>query len=202
MIAVDAAAPYLFDSGIIPHIVITAEEQAHSALIFKRIKGWFPGVCLVASTTASTLGLYIAHKQGATVYFYNSAHIALAHRYQMKLLPVNYPSLTSLCGSVTGHALALSQWLGVRKIALIGADFQVEDMKKTHAGDYRVDGMPKDAINESFAWHQRELERANSQNVGVVNCTVGGALEVFPRQPLESFLAGCYRMAVPSHEIG
>jgi hypothetical protein len=201
LIAVDAAAPYLFSVGIIPHIVVTAEEQANSAMIFQRFEGWFPGCCLAASTTASPLGLYICKTMGASIYFYNNAHMSLAHRYQMKILPTNYPQLTSLCGSVTFHAVALAQYLGVRKLALVGADFQVVDSNKTHAGLYRVEGIPKEAVNESFGWHARELELARAQLTGIVNCTEGGALEVFHRQSLESFLDGAYRNLNSSHPL-
>lgn len=193
LIAVEAAAPYLFDAGIIPHIVVTAEEQANSAIIFKRFKGWFPGVCLACSTTASPLGLYICRSLGASLYFYNNAHASLNYRYTMKILPVNYPHLVPLCGSITFHAVALAGYMGIESVALVGADFHVASGKKTHAGDYKVDGIPADAMNEAFAWHQRELEMAKAQLTNVVNCTEGGVLDVFQRQPLETFLEANYR---------
>lgn len=194
LIAVDAAAPYLFSKGIVPHVVITGEEQSNSALIFKRLDGWFPGVCLVASTTASTLGLYMCSKMGAQLFFYNNAHMALASRFAMKgALPTNFPSLTSLCGSVTFHAVALAGYMGIKDVGIIGADFHVDHADKTHAGEYRVDGIPIDAINQSFEWHARELEIAKAQLLNVTNCTYGGHLEVFKRKPLEEYLKDCKR---------
>lgn len=194
LVAVEAAAPYLFEVGVIPHIVITAEEQANSAVIFQRLEGWFPMVSLCASTTASPLGLHLCRELGAKVYFYNNNHPTLTHRHQSNLLPKNVPSLIPMCGSITFHAVALAgKFLEIHEVALVGADFQATNRNKTHAGRYIVDSIPLEAINAAFDWHQRELEMNVMSKAPVWNCTDISALKAIKRKKLSEFLDGHYR---------
>lgn len=189
MIAVEAAVPFLYDNAIVPNIVITAEEQANSALIFKQYKGWFPMTALCASTTAAPLGVHMCRELGAEVFWYNNAHPSLVAgpRFASGLLPANVPSITPLAGSITFHAVSLAFRLGASEVGLVGCDFGVEDGGKTHAGEYTVDGIPASSMNEAFDWHARELKANRAAQKKIVNCTPGGRLEVFPRADLNDW---------------
>lgn len=199
LIACETALGYLGERGVVPDLVVTAEEQMPVARAFKRLSGWYPCVGLVASTTACTLGLYLAREKGADIFFYNSAHPMLIQdgRYEHGKLPKKCPALTPMCGSILFHAVALSAWLGVEKIALAGADFGVQVIRdqnrhpvvRTHVGGYRVDGIPPEAINQAFEYHIAELDYRKQRRLQIVNATEGGRLELYPKATLADWIA-------------
>lgn len=189
IVAVDAALPYLWQESIYPDIAITAEEQTRSALIFRGLKDWPPGVVLVASSTVNPLVPKMAREIGCRdVFFYHNGHQALQPRFLTRTFVHDLPTLVPQAGSITFHGVELARWLGVAKIALIGVDMCVYPGKRTHAGPYGVTGIPPEVINDSFRWHMRELEHNCMRESGVVNCTSGGVLEVLPRAKFEDFV--------------
>lgn len=198
-ICCETAYKFLVERGVIPDIVVTAEEQMPVALAFSDLASWYPSCALAASTTSCSFGLHLARAAGAHIHFYNNAHPMLINdgRYVVGKLPRRVPALTSACGSILFHAVALARWIGITDVALMGADFGVEVKRadnggtcrvKTHAGTWQVDDIPPEAINQSFDWHMRELDARPLRPLRIVNCTEGGRLELFPKSSISEWL--------------
>lgn len=194
LIATDAAVPFLWRESIYPDIVVTAEEQCRAAIIFKDVKEWPAGVNLVVSTTANpfTIATLVRGAGIREWFFYNSAHKALRDRYRCGIIKYDIPQLCPQAGSITFHCVALAQWLGIKDIALCGCDMHVDpnpdNNNPTHAGGYSVTGIPRTVINDSFAWHMRELTDNHMANCGIANCSEGGALDIFPKDKLRDWI--------------
>lgn len=196
-IAVDAATPFLWKRGIVPDVVVTAEEQCRAALIFQLLNGWYPSVVLCASTTTNPFCLRVLQDVGVKqIFFYHNAHPWLARdgRFRARLFDMTIPSITPSCGSITFHAVRIAEWLGIKpsNIAIVGCDMQVSakqaETGKTHAGEYRVEGIPVEVINQSFQNHLRELEHSRLADTGIINASEAGRITFFKQSLLHDFL--------------
>lgn len=92
-------------------------------------------------------------------------------------------------GSVVGMALQIAYYMGFSRSCLIGCDCKhYEDQSKNH-----FDGSPVDNVlrvgdknwDNVFEYYELARDCYNADGREVINCTVGGDLEVFPRRSLE-----------------
>ena len=111
------------------------------------------------------------------------------------------------CGqSVTIMSLQLAFFMGFKDIGLIGMDFNYVIPKDTiiDGHNYLSQGEDPNHFHSNYfgagkTWHDPKLENVKksyelakiifeSDNRNIVNCTIGGKLEVFQRKSLENFL--------------
>ncbi len=108
--------------------------------------------------------------------------------------------------SVTIMALYAAVYMGFAEIVLLGCDhdwirnldvsrhFYSEDQHALNRDGYtewfgaRVDDYCKDYVN-LWAQYRAVAKVASARGIRILNATEGGMLDVFPRQPLESFVA-------------
>lgn len=107
--------------------------------------------------------------------------------------------------TVTHVALQLAFHMGFRQVALIGADHNfatagtankvdvAEGEDKSHFDPRYFSGGVKWVLPDLFqseVSYEMARQMFEAYDGEVVNCTVGGKLEIFPRRSLEEFLAG------------
>ena len=94
-------------------------------------------------------------------------------------------------GTVTAVAIQIAVKDGCDEIYLVGADLDYKDGRPNHfTPDYEMPGYVTRADRQYYG-NLRALENAKrSCPVPIVNCTVGGKLELFPRMTIEEVLSG------------
>lgn len=114
---------------------------------------------------------------------------AIPYRVKKKGKYGSFNNFFSGGGSVVGVALQIAFCMGFSKSCLIGCDCKHhEDQSKNHFDGSPVDNVLRVGV-ENWDWvfrcYKSALDFYNSDNREIINCTVGGDLEVFPRRSLE-----------------
>ena len=115
----------------------------------------------------------------------------------------NYGGEPGLCeirdGVYTGRnsgyqAINLAAHLGVARVILLGFDMRaVAGRTHWHSGTddaHQRGTAPEDFKNVMLPWFSTLVEPCKARGIEIVNCTPGSAIECFPRQRLETALAG------------
>lgn len=97
--------------------------------------------------------------------------------------------------SITYSLIQLACYFGFTEIYLLGCDcnWPAGSMEGNHFAGSKIFGFENDFSTvraRNLAGYRTAKSFADANGIKIVNCTRGGALEVFPRQKLEDVLAG------------
>ncbi len=91
--------------------------------------------------------------------------------------------------SITYSLIQIAVYMGFKEIYLLGVDCSYKHGEKNHiveAGNY--DKNAEKNYDKMVVGYRQAKQYADAHGIKIVNCTRGGALEVFERQTLESVL--------------
>jgi hypothetical protein len=90
--------------------------------------------------------------------------------------------------TVVAFAIQAAFFMGFDQICLLGCDCNYTEDGKHHFDGTKVDSYWRTDWSPVFDMYQICKEEAEKQNKTIINCTVGGNLEVFARVPLDTLL--------------
>lgn len=120
----------------------------------------------------------------------------LNHRYSLDKLKADFSHdvLKNVYDgySITYSLIQIAVYMGFEKIYLLGNDCNYsKDPKKRHFADYGYDDPEPDFSGQRILYaYSCAKEYQKGKSFEIVNCTRGGALELFRRMDLDDVLAG------------
>ncbi len=123
------------------------------------------------------------------IQFYELCEHGADHADEPKPSEWHKPVVCRYGGSLAG-AIQIAAWEGYNPLYLVGCDLDFKDGKLSHFSEKYEEGrdqLPAKTLNKIALWAHNVAFR--SSPVPIINCTLAGKLDVFPRQALEEVIA-------------